>query len=302
MVEHGYVLLDTRGVLALRGPDARDLLQGLVSNDVDRLSPERALYAALLTPQGKYLFDFIMIQWGDEILLDVERERLPALLQRLTLYRLRAKVELEDASARFATAALFVKDLTAGLDLPDEPGAVRTLDQGVLLVDPRLRELGARVLVAPGRLEGLMGEFGLDRLPADAYEERRLVLGVPHGPRDLVIERATLLESGFDELHGVDFKKGCFVGQELTARMKYRGLVRKRLMPVRFEGPPPEAGAIVRLDGRDAGEIRSSTDGRGLALLRLEHVTKARASGIPLLVGDTVVVPEKPAWATFELD
>ena len=302
MADQGYVHLEERGVLAVRGPEARSFLQGLVSNDVERLTPDHALYAALLTPQGKYLFDFIMMQRRDEILLDVERARLPALLQRLTLYRLRAKVELEDASERFAVAALLVDDLRRDLDLAPEPGAARPLEDGVLLVDPRLADLGARIVSAPDRLQGLMKDLGLAALPEDAYEARRLELGIPEGERDMVLERATLLESGFEELHGVDFKKGCFVGQELTARMKYRGLVRKRLMPVRFEGPAPEPGAIVRLDGRDAGEVRSSANGHGIALLRLEQVAKARASGTPLKVDETVVIPEKPPWANFQFD
>jgi hypothetical protein len=121
---------------------------------------------------------------------------------------------------------------------------------------------------------------------------------VPDGSRDLVIEKSTLLESGFEELNGVDFAKGCFVGQELTARMKYRGLVRKRLLPVAFTGAPPPPGTVIRLGEREAGEMRSGIDGQGLALLRLEQVEKARAEGAPLMAGATEIRPQEPAWAS----
>ena len=119
----------------------------------------------------------------------------------------------------------------------------------------------------------------------------RLELGVPDGSRDLVLDKSILLESGFEELHGVDWEKGCYIGQELTARTKYRGLIKKRLFPVRIDGPAPEAGTIVTLDGQEAGEMRSSRDGTGLALLRLEAVGKNR-----LMAGDACIVPTMPAW------
>jgi folate-binding protein YgfZ len=136
-------------------------------------------------------------------------------------------------------------------------------------------------------------------LPQSAYEEARLALGVPDGARDLVVERSTLLESGFEELRGVDFDKGCFVGQELTARMRYRGLVRKRLMPVRLEGAAPLPGTVIRLEGKDAGEMRSSHGAHGIALLRLEQLAKAAESGLPLLADATLVIPAKPDWVNF---
>ena len=168
-----------------------------------------------------------------------------------------------------------------------------------MLIDPRLVALGGRAVFPRGRAAAVLEAQGLTAQPPAAYEQARLALGVPDGSRDLVVDRSTLLESGFDELHGVDFTKGCFVGQELTARMKYRGLVRKRLMPVEFDGPPPAPGTPIRLDGKDAGEMRSGQAGRGLALLRLEQVARAAEDGVPLLADATELVPQKPDWARF---
>jgi len=297
-MKSGYVLLAERGLIALRGDEARALLQGVISTTIERVTPTSASYGALLTPQGKYLFDFILMQVGDTLLLDTERDRVADLMRRLMLYRMRAKVEIEDRSEQFEVAAA-VGDAAGTLGLPEQAGAARAADGGVVLIDPRLRALGGRAVLPRGSAATVLEAMGLAALPHAAYEEARLALGIPDGARDLVIERSTLLESGFEELHGVDFDKGCFVGQELTARMKYRGLVRKRLMPVRLEGPPPPAGTQIRLHGKDAGEMRSSQGDQGIALLRLEQIAKAAEDGEPLLADTTKVVPAKPDWVNF---
>ena len=293
----GYIALADRGVLALRGADVRAFLQGLISNDVERIRADQAAYAALLTPQGKFLFDFFIAQHGEALLLETELARLADLQRRLMMYRLRSKVEIEDASAGFVVAALIGEGVAGALGLPARAGACRALDQGLAFVDPRLARMGARALLPSQSAAAILTGLGLDEAPRAAYERLRLGLGVPDGSRDLIVEKATLLESGFEELNGVDFGKGCFVGQELTARMKFRGLVRKRLLPVTFVGATPAPGAIIRLGEREAGEMRSGVDGHGLALLRLEHVAKARESGIPLVADGTEIVPTAPDWA-----
>ncbi|MBI3451507.1 MAG: tRNA-modifying protein YgfZ, partial [Rhodospirillales bacterium] len=166
-------------------------------------------------------------------------------------------------------------------------------------VDPRLGALGARAILPKAAIPAL-AEKGFVSGRAEDYDQLRLSLGVPDGSRDLLVEKALLLENGFEELHGVDFKKGCYVGQELTARMKYRALVRKRLMPVRIDGPPPPPGTPIMLDQQEAGEMRSAADGMGLALLRIEAVEQAEKEGRPLSAGEASLTPIKPAWAGFE--
>jgi tRNA-modifying protein YgfZ len=287
MSKASVVLLPDRGILAVSGPDRRPFLQGLVSNDVEKLASGRAVYAALLTAQGKYLHDFIMVEEGEAIWLDAEAARIADLKRRLSMYRLRAKVELAERPD-LAVAAVFGEGALGVLDLPDEAGGVRRVEGGVVLVDPRLAALGARAILdrsGIARLELEEADFAV-------YDRHRLALGVPDGSRDLVPEKSILLEAGFDELNGVDWQKGCYVGQELTARTKYRGLIKKRLFPVRIDGPAPPSGTMVTLDGKDAGEMRSSRDGMGLALLRLEAVAAAK----PLSVGAARLTPLRPAW------
>jgi folate-binding protein YgfZ len=299
MSSSGYVALAGRGVIALRGADRVAFLQGLISRDLEQITSDRAGYGALLTPQGKFLFDFLIVSTGDSLLLDVERARLADLLRRLAMYRLRAKVELEDASGSYAIAAVLGDDVAARFELENRPGACRPLGAGFVAVDPRLVRLGLRALLPPAELRPTLEELGLPALDPEAYEHLRITAGVPDGSRDMVIEKSTLLESGFEELEGVDFAKGCFVGQELTARMKYRGLVRKRLLPVVLKGPRPEPGTIVRLGEREAGEMRSSIEGHGLALLRLDRIAEAADANAPLCAGATQVIPIKPDWAKF---
>jgi tRNA-modifying protein YgfZ len=284
-----FVRLEDRGILAVVGPDQRSFLQGLVSNDVTLVAEDRAVYAALLTPQGKYLFDFIMAEHDGEIWLDAEAARLGDLKRRLSMYRLRAKVELLERPD-LAVAAVFGDGAAAALGLPAEPGAAGACEAGVALVDPRLADLGCRLIVECGQLGFHADRFS--RADFALYDRHRLALGIPDGSRDLVPDKSILLEAGFDELNGVNWRKGCYMGQELTARTKYRGLIKKRLLPVTIAGDAAEPGTMVTLDGKDAGELRSSCDGAGLALLRLDAVE----AGGDLLAGDARITPLAPAW------
>ena len=295
MAQVTFVILEDRGVLAVSGADRRLFLQGLVSNDVEKLASDRALYAALLTAQGKYLHDFIMVEEGETIWVDAEAARLADLKRRLSIYRLRAKVAL-DERPELAVAAVFGEGGLAALGLSGEPGTARRLEGGIVLSDPRLGELGARAILPRDALRPALVALGLAEVDFAAWDRHRLALGIPDGSRDLVLDKSILLEAGFDELHGVDWQKGCYIGQELTARTKYRGLIKKRLFPVRIDGPAPAPGTMVTLDGRDAGEMRSSRDGQGLALLRLDAVADGRA----LSADAATLVPLRPDWMQAE--
>jgi tRNA-modifying protein YgfZ len=299
MAQDNFTILEERGILAVAGPDRRLFLQGLVSNDVEKLAatelPGRAVYAALLTAQGKYLHDFIMVEPAETIWLDVEAARLGDLRRRLSMYRLRAKVEIAERP-ELAVAAVFGEGSFALLGLAGEPGEVRPLEGGIVLADPRLSALGARAILPRDRLRPTLAGLGLAEADFAIWDRHRLRLGIPDGSRDLVPDKSILLEAGFDELHGVDWQKGCYVGQELTARTKYRGLIKKRLFPVQIDGPDPMPGTMVTVEGRDAGEVRSSRDGQGLALLRLDAVGEGRT-----LVADAArLVAIRPDWMRIE--
>jgi len=276
--------LPDRGLLMVGGADRTGFLQGLVTNDVERVAPDRAVYAALLTAQGRFLHDFLIAALGEGLLLDAEAARLDDLRRRLTIYRLRAKVTIA-SMLDLAVVALIGETAAAALGLPPEAGAARPLAGGVVLVDPRHHALGARAILPRGDLGALDALGFAPGDPAD-YERLRLRLGVPDGSRDMEVERALILEHGFEGLNGVDWRKGCYVGQEVTARMHYRTLVKKRLLPVTVQGPLPAAGTAVTRAGQEIGEIRSGFDGAALALLRADAIAEPG----DLAAGDSRIV------------
>ncbi len=255
-------MLTDRAVLEVTGEDRLAFLQGLISNDVALAHPGRAIWSALLTPQGKWLADFFLTAETDRLLLDAEAAQVEMLISRLLRFRLRSKVAM-------APLAGWVVQAGWG-DAPMPVGATP---------DPRLAEAGWRLATSTP-------------LPADSgeYDAHRLSLGLPDGSRDMEAEHSVLLEAGFDELHGISWSKGCYMGQELTARTKYRGLVKRRLVPVSVEGPLPPRGTPVMLAGAEVGEMRSSHAGQGMALLRLS------ALSAELHADETVLRPRIPGW------
>ena len=299
-IEQEYVVAADRGVVEIAGTDTRAFLQGLVSNDVHRAAPDRAIYAALLTPQGRYLHDFFIVAPdGERLLLDCEGERRHDLTRRLSLYKLRSKVTIADATPALAVVLLFGPGAIAALDLPREPGRARPFAGGIVYVDPRLPELGARAVLPRAEAAAACRNAGFAETTAGDYGRLRLSLGVPGGSRDLAVEKAIPLEVGLDELNAIDWDKGCYMGQELTARTRYRGLVRKRLVPVTIEGPTPQPGAPVLLGEEEAGILQSAEGGLGLALLRIELLERAMTEGAPFTAGEARLVARKPAWARF---
>ena len=287
------------GVIALSGDDTRTFLQGLISNNSEKVTAENAIHAAFLTPQGKYLHDFFIAQAGEELLLDCESARLDDLLRRLSMYKLRAKVTLIDARPTYAVAAIIGDGASSALGLGTDAGHAVAVAGGVAYIDPRLAAAGGRAMLPRDTAVQRLEEAGLEAAKPGDYDALRLRLGLPDGSSNLIVDKAILLENGFEELNGVDFEKGCFLGQELTARTKHRALVRKRLLPVTIEGEAPPFGAPVMLGDKEAGEMRSSRGGDGLALMRLEFLDKAADDGTPFTVGNARLFTRKPDWAAF---
>ena len=267
--------LDDRAVISLAGPEARPFLQNLVSNDVEKLAPGRGLYAALLSPQGKIGFDFFLVEGDGAILLDVATDARDALLKKLKLYRLRAKVEIEARDEHGIYAALGTHHP------PTRPTPYSA--RAVTFADPRLAGLPARSI-------GAVAEMPAGMPGAATYHALRLELGVPEGG-DFGFEKIFALDGGLDELHAISFEKGCYVGQELTARMKHRATSRKRPVPVMGAGDLPLPGTAVT-QGSEIGEIIAAHGARGFASVRLDKWDAAQ----PAQSGDVVVTLIKPNW------
>jgi len=258
--------LSDRGVLAIAGEDRVAFLQGLVSNDVAEVADGTAVWAALLTPQGRWLADFFILTDGPRLLMDCEAAQLPAIRQRLSRFRLRSRVTIEETALRVHAAWGGEPALPAGT---------------IAAPDPRLPEAGWRILSSEPPTA--------NATEAD-WDAHRLTLGLPDGSRDLEPEKSLLLEAGFDELHGVSWTKGCYMGQELTARTKYRGLLRRRLVPVRIDGTAPPPGTKLMLDGREVGEMRSARGQAGMATVRIDSFDR------DLSAKGATVTPAVPVW------
>ncbi len=275
----GYHIAEDRSVLRISGADWIEFLQGIVSNDVAKAGADRGVWAAFVTPQGKYLHDFFLAADGESILLDCERARADDLRKRLRRYTLRS-------DARVEAAGDLVVSLTAAASAPAD-GA------GACFPDPRHRDAGYRLIGARSAVERAMAAAGI--APADPLEwdRRRLALGLPDGSRDMEIERSTLAEANADLLGGIDWGKGCWMGQEVTARMHYRGLAKRRLTPMHVDGPVPPRGATVERGGKPVGECRSSAGGLVMVLARTEVIDEAESD---LRSGEARLHPAPPEW------
>ncbi|HEY1363780.1 MAG TPA: folate-binding protein [Xanthobacteraceae bacterium] len=282
-------LLPERGVIKVAGEDGRRFLNGLLTSDIGKVSPERACFTALLTPQGKIIADFIVAEArggdGGGLFLDCPRPLAPALMQRLNMYKLRAQVLVEDLSEMLGVLALW-----------DDAVPTR---YGLCYADPRLPALGLRCMLPPHLAGAAAAELGAELLEAASYEAHRIALGVPRGGLDFMYGDAFPHETDMDQLGGVDFEKGCFVGQEVVSRFEHRGIARKRVVPIAYDGFAPEAGTPVHAGERAVGTLGSSTGGRGLAMLRLDRVAEALAAGRSLEADGVEIRPVKPAWARF---
>ena len=293
MSKQKFFRLEDRSLIRIIGEDARAFLQGLVSSDVEKISAERAIYGAFLTPQGKYLHDFFAVDLNCSLYLDCESSRIEDFYKRLRIYKLRSKVEIEIASG-FQILVVFGSDVLKPLGLPEQPGAANSYQNGIVYTDPRLVFAGARCIL-PRKAINAFTELGFSEALSDDYDCHRISLGLPDSSRDMEVEKSILLENGFEELNGVDFNKGCYMGQELTARTKYRGLVKKRLMPVIIDGVVSSPGLVIFQNCKSVGELRSVCGDIGMALIRLEALEK----DAPLTAGDARIVPKKPSWANF---
>jgi folate-binding protein YgfZ len=274
--------LPHRALVAVRGEDRVGFLQGLVSNDMTKAAAGTGVWSAFLTPQGKFLHEFFAFAHDDALYLECERARRDDLITRLSRYKLRAKVSLAADDS-----------LTPGVAWGD--GAEAVTKSGAAYADPRLADAGYRWALTEAEIAALENA-GFTRAAPDAYDALRISLGLPDGSRDMEIEKALLLENGFAELHGVDFKKGCYIGQELTARTHYRALIKKRLMPVTIVGPTPAPGTALTVDGVEAGEMKTAVGGQGLALVKLEAWRKAGT----LEADGAKITPVQPGWMKVE--
>jgi tRNA-modifying protein YgfZ len=283
-------LLPERGVVKVAGEDARRFLNGLVTSDMARVAPGKPSFAALLTPQGKIIVDFIVAEAAAEdgggFFLDCPRALAGALVEKLNFYKLRAKVICEDLSEVLGVMAVWNNGGES--------------DYGLCYPDPRLPALGMRIMLPPHLASEAAADLGANLTDAQSYEAHRIALGVPRGGLDFTYGDTFPHEADMDQLNGVDFEKGCYVGQEVVSRVEHRASARSRVVPIAYDEFSPVPGLPVMAGGKQIGLLGSTAGGRGLALMRLDRIEEALASGIPLDAGGITIRAVKPDWATFD--
>lgn len=282
-------LLPDRGAVKVAGDDARGFLNGLLTADIGKVGPGAPCFAALLTPQGKIIVDCIVAEApaadGGGFFLDCPRALAVDFVQKLNFYKLRAKVICEDLSEVLGVLAVW-----------DGGGDT---EYGLVYPDPRLPALGLRVMLPPHLAKAAATEVGAELVDASAYEAHRITLGVPRGGLDFIYGDAFPHETDMDQLAGVDFDKGCYVGQEVVSRMEHRGTARNRVVPVTAAGFAPDAGIPVMAGEKQVGTTGSAAGERGLALLRLDRVADAMAAGQALTAGGVMLSVHRPDWARW---
>jgi folate-binding protein YgfZ len=286
-------LLPDRGVVKVAGDDARRFLNGLATNDISTVGPERARFAALLTPQGKIIVDFIVAEASPEdggaFFLDCPRSLAPALVEKLNFYKLRAKVTVEDLLDGLGVMAVW----------DGQSVGIANSEYGLCYADPRLAALGMRVMLPPNVAAEAAGDLGAELTGADMYDAHRIALGVPRGGHDFSYGDTFPHEADMDQLAGVDFDKGCYIGQEVVSRVEHRASARNRVVPIDFDEFGPMPGLPVVAGDKPVGMSGSSAKGHGLALLRLDRVADALAAATPLTCGGITIRVVKPTWANF---
>lgn len=256
-----YAALPDRALIAVFGADAKSFLQSLVTNDVSGLTPGQAVYAGLLTPQGKILYEFYVVQDGENLLLDCAAIHAEALRKRLAMYRLRASIDITPVTDR-SVVAMWRED---GVEI-----AIPTADTALAFADPRRTEMGLRLIGTNDGLAQIQTETDGAMVQWALYNNYRLDVGVPDAA-DMPPDTVFALDAGFEELNGVNFKKGCYIGQEVTARMKHRTTARKRFLIAKAEILAPPSGTPIFVGDREIGTFASGSGQRALALIRLDR-------------------------------
>jgi len=276
--------LPDRGVIKVAGEDARNFLNGLVTTDVDKLKPGLGRFGALLTPQGKIIVDFLITEapagHGGGFLIDCPKPLADGLATKLKFYKLRAKVTVENLSDDLGVLAAWDGQPVAQPDLA--------------FADPRNGELGYRILIPEDLKQKLSDLIGAELVDAAAYETHRIALGVPRGGLDFMYSDAFPHETNMDRLAGVDFDKGCYVGQEVVSRMQHRGTARTRSVKVLLEDSSPEPGVSIMAGDKPVGTMGSSAKGKGIALVRIDRVADALDAGQPLTAGGIALQLAEP--------
>ena len=293
MNNHNVYILEDRGILYINGADSSEFLQNLISNDINKVNDINSCFSSLLTPQGKFLYDFIIIKHKSGYFIDCEKSQTNSLFKQLSLYKLRSKVEILDLSNEFVVASFTLEKFLSFKDSKNIPGNTIKYKEDPILLDPRNKNLGARLIINLEKLYLSLKKLELNNASVDEYYKHSHELGIPQKNMQKLQNKLFGIECNFEELNGIDFKKGCYVGQENTARIKLKNKLHKRLLPIYLISGKLNEGASIYIDDIEIGKVLINNE---YPFALIKYLDKNFNEEIEFKSDNALLKIKKPNW------
>ena len=303
MEKNEVIILEDRGFIQVKGTEAKDFLQNIVTNDIEKVTSDSTVFSSILTPQGKYLFDFFVLKLKDSYLLECEKKSTEEIIKLLNFYKLRSKIELADFNEKYVAAVISLekfKEITKtqhmkGSTLSSEEGSTLSCENERIYVDPRSKNLGAKIITKIENIENIIKKLDLKKIDKKNYYEKSFALGIPQLNLTKLKDKIFGIENNLDELNGIDFKKGCYIGQENTSRIKLRNKLRRRILPIEKISGQLSANDIIKYKDSEVGKIMIAKP-YSFALIKVVNPDLKEFANIELMCGTSKVKILKPGW------
>jgi len=296
-------ILDDRGFVKINGDEAKSFLQNIVTNDIEKITDSLTLFSSIFTPQGKYLYEFFILKFEDGYLLECEKKLTSEIIKIFDFYKLRAKVNLIDVSKKYTNIIISLekfKEITKtehvkGSTLSCEKGSTLSCENERIYVDPRSKNLGAKIITKIENIENIIKKLDLKKIDKKNYYEKSFTLGIPQLNLTKLKDKIFGIENNLDELNGIDFKKGCYIGQENTSRIKLRNKLRRRILPIQKISGEISENDIIKFKDIEIGKVLIGNP-YTFALIKVVEPDLKEFTNTELICGKSKVKILKPEW------
>jgi len=295
MEKNEVITLEDRGFIQVNGPEAKEFLQNIVTNNVEKVTPESSLFSSILTPQGKYLFDFFIIKLKDSYLIECEKKSTSEIIKLLNFYKLRSKVDFVDLNEKYTVAIISLEKFREINNSDPLKGKTKTYEDNLIYVDPRNEKLGAKIISKTKDINLIIKKLNLSISDKNKYYKKSFELGVPQTEMSRLKEKIFGIENNLDELNGIDFKKGCYIGQENTSRIKLRNKLRRRVLPVQKIKGDVSENDIIKFKGIEIGKVMIDKP-HPFALVKVVDPDLKEFNDKELNCGNSKIKILKPDW------
>ena len=295
MEKNEVIILEDRGFIQIKGSEAKDFLQNIVTNDIEKVTSDSTVFSSILTPQGKYLFEFFILKLKDNYLIECEKKSTTEIIKLLNFYKLRSKVDFIDLSEKYATAIISLEKFKEINGSNLSKGSTTSYGEDPIYIDPRNEKLGAKIISKLENIHLAIKKLNLKITDKEKYYSKSFELGIPQINLDKLKEKIFGIENNLDELNGIDFKKGCYVGQENTSRIKLRNKLRRRILPVKEIAGEILENDIIKYKNSEIGKIMIDKP-YSFALVKVVELDLKELTNTELMCGKSKVKILKPEW------